>query len=590
MANQKFEINVGRSLDELFAIEAEPGSELERLDTFYQSCLVDQDPSVALSRRWLDRIDSAETADEIQNLMFVLSAVGVNPFFSYAGAPDPNNLELYRGQISHSNLWQEPEVVERTFEATGIPTQQASLDAQAVALIITRLREFRTSSDETKGAENPASLFELVRIAPFIDWARYFALVSAPPIRPVNLTSDRYLQAVNREFETRSPAELRAYLRWAFLFSLRGELPAPYNQAFGNITPSLRVALEKPEKRCREATIRAMGVEFSRQYAHNVLGIPARNAAYRIGNSIQSEIVDAVEDAAWLSSVGRNATADKLRRTDLKLGFPDQWPEVGDFALSSDNFLANVLSARRFEEQRAWQRANEPRSRQAWDMLVYPWVGTGMAVARLASPNAFPDNNTNSMVMTAAFLNEPYFAANAPIETNYATFGVVFAHEFVHLAESYEFGALGQRQQLWSQVDLASAQSRRQCVIDQAEASPAPEGSEISGQFNYSENVADLGGVRIAFEALSKRLGSRLDQQDETGITPAKRFFYKYAQNFCVAASPETLGQFVTGDPHALPSYRVNGPLSNLPGFSRTFECDAQAPMRRTTDKICRVW
>ena len=590
LANQKFDRNVERSLDRLFMIEAEPGSELDRLKTFYNSCLADTDSSEALTTYWLERVNSANSADEIHDLIFALASIGVNPFFSYSGAPDPNNLDQYRGQITHSNLWQEPEVVEQAFEAAGMNGEQARADARAVTSIISHLREFRASGDETSGTENPVSLFELMEMAPAIDWPRYFLMVEAPFTRSINLTSDRYMQAVSRELETRSSAELRAYLRWAFLFSLRGELPAPFNEPFGNISPSLRVAIGQPERRCRDATIRGMGVEFSRQYAHNILGMSARRAAYRIGNSIQDEIVDVVEEANWLSPRSRGATADKLRRTDLKLGFPDRWPEIGDFALSRGDFLANVLAARRFEEQRSWHRANKPRSRENWDMLVYPWVGAGMAVARLVSPNAFPDNHTNSMVMTAAFLNDPYFSEGAALETNYATFGVVFAHEFVHLAESYEFGALGQPQRLWSESDLASARRQRQCVIDQAEASPAPAGSQISGEFNYSENVADLGAVRIAFDALSRRLGSRRDQPDETGMTPAKRFFYKYAQNFCVAASPATLSQYVTGDPHALPSYRVNGPLSNLPAFSEAFGCDAQTPMRRSSDNICRVW
>lgn len=590
LTEEAFEANVERSLARLFAIPAPAGSELDRLGTFYRSCLGDQQASIALTRQWLARIDAVRTPADIRELILVLQAIGVNPFFAYAGAPDPHDLKRYRGEIAHSNLWQEPSVVERSFVLAGIPVAQARADAETVRAIVTDLRRYRTTGDTPAAGENAATLADLRRNAPAIDWPRFFAQVGADPARPLNLTSARYLPAVSRTLSARSPAELRAYLRWAFLFSLRGELPAPYNQAFGDITPPLRVALGQPARRCRDATIRSMGVEFSRQYGQRILGLPAREAAYRIGTSIQGRIADAVSEAEWLSPEARRATADKLHRTDLKLGFPDRWPEVGDFALDRHGFLANVLAARRYEERRAWRRANEPRSRENWDMLVYPWVGIGMAAARLVTPNAFPDADTNSMVMTAAYLNPPNFDGDAPPEVNHAGFGVTFAHEFVHIAETHDYGADGQPKEQWSPADIASAKRQSKCVIDQADVSPAPPGARVSGTSNYSENVADLGAIRLAYESLAAQLGSRLTRPDGTGMTPAKRFFYRYAQNYCMAATPETLRQLVADDPHGLPSYRVNGPLSNLPAFGQAFGCQPGSPMRRKPADICRVW
>jgi putative endopeptidase len=590
LMDQKFDANLTESLNKLLAIRAPQDSELQRLETFYGSCLHDASSSNDLAKSWIDRIDDAKTPEDFQNLILALSAIGVDPFFAYSGSPDPKNLEKYRGEIDYNSLWQDPAVVERAFLLAGIPAAQAKTDAQAVSSIIVELRKSRTTGGDLKAYENPTTLAQLTHDAPAINWRAYFAMVGAAPERPINVTSKAYLPAVSRELTTRSPTELRAYLRWTFLFSLRGELPTPYNKAFGDITPSRRVAVDQPDKRCQDATLRGMGVEFSRQYSQRILGLSTRQIATEIGASIQTEIADAVEQADWLSPAARRATADKLRKTDLKMGFPDQWPAVGHFPIRRDDFLENVLSARRYEEQRAWRRANEPRSRKNWDMLVAPWVGTGMAAARLTTPNAFPDPDTNSMIMTAAFLNAPRFDAAASMEANYGIFGAVFAHEFVHIAEEHEYDAIGRQREIWSAADIESANKQHQCVIDQADASPAPAGSHVSGQMNYSENLADLGAVRLAYNALAIKLGARLNQADATGMTPAKRFFYRYAQYYCTAATPETLKQLVADDVHGLPSYRVNGPLSNLPAFGETFGCQAGAPMRRSADKICRVW
>lgn len=589
LTSEQFDAALETRLGKLFALKAPPSSELGRLETFYGSCLADNSASVAEVRRWLGRIDAARTPGDIQALIRALAQIGVDPFFSYSGQPDTQDLRRYRGEIDSNNTWQDRAIVERTFVLAGLPGETAKADADAVAAIIGELRKHR-AGDDPVAYENPRSLAQIKAMAPAIDWPRYFAMVGASPDRPVNLTSKDYLPAVSHELQTRSPAELRAYLRWAFLFSLRGEAPAPFNQAFGDLPPWGRVDLNSPDRRCRDATVRAMGVEFSRQYASHILGLQARATAREMARSLQEEIITSVSQAAWLTPEARVATAEKLRRTDLKIGFPDHWPEVGDFPLDRTGFMTNVMNARRFEARRAWTRASQPRSRANWDMLVAPWVGTGMAAARLVVPNGFPDAYSNSLIMTAAFLNPPRFDGEAPAELNYATFGAVFAHEFVHIAETHEFDGQGRQRELWSPADIAASKKQHQCVIDQAAAYPTRPGVKVSAASNSDENVADLGGLRLAYTALAAKLGPRLNRPDPSGMTPAKRFFYKYAQSWCTAATDAELAKLAQDDPHGLPSYRVNGPLSNLPAFGQAFSCKAGSPMMRAEAEICRVW
>ena len=362
-----------------------------------------------------------------------------------------------------------------------------------------------------------------------------------------------------------------------------------HNQAFGDLPAWGRVDLGSPARACRDATVRAMGVEFSRQYALHILGLPAREAALQVARSIQGEIVKAVGDAGWLSPEARAATADKLARTDLKIGFPDHWPETGRFALRRDHFLANVLAARRFEQQRSWRRVDRARSPAEWEMLVYPRVGQGMAAARLVVPNGFPDAYSNSLIMTAAFLNPPRFDGAAAPELNYATFGSVFAHEFVHIAETHDFDAAGRQREMWPAADLAALKDRHKCVIAQAEAFPTRPGVKVTGASNLGENVADLGGLRLAYEALAARLGPALDRPNAAGMTPARRFFYRFAQSWCQAATDAELARLARDDPHGLPAYRVDGPLSNLPAFGQAFSCKAGAPVMRKPQDVCRV-
>ena len=591
MADQQFEANLERSFAKLFSEGAPTNPELARLKTFHTSCLGERAADGALVGQWLSRIDAAQSGAEVQALLRQLSGIGVDAFFTYSGQPDRKQWSHYRGEIHNGPLWADPQVVARTFIAAGMDDAAARRDAAAVAAIVTALRRARGDRYDAGTAENPRTLAELAQLAPSVDWARYFDMVRAPRDRAVNVTAPGYLRAVEKELSSRSPAELRAFLRWAFLFSLRGELPAPYNAAFGDIPPALRVKLGDPAGLCRDAIVRAMGVEFSRQYATRVLGWKARDAARKIATDIKAQIIASVADAHWLSPAGRQATADKLARTDLKIGFPDEWPEVGTYPLGRSEFLANVLAARAFEQQRAWTRAGQERSRNKWEMIVSPWVGDGMAAARLVVPNGYPDALSNSIIMTAAYLGAPRFDADGAPESNYATFGSVFAHEFVHVAETHEYGADGSAGELWSSADIKAEQQQGQCVIDQANAHEPMPGLKMQGDHQYGENVADYGGVRLALAALKARLGEeRLYRRDASGSSPAQRFFYRYAQNRCMAQTDDYLRKSVGADGHAPSAFRVNAPLSNMPEFERAFSCRAGAKMVRPAAQQCRVW
>ncbi|MGZ5181664.1 MAG: M13-type metalloendopeptidase, partial [Ramlibacter sp.] len=172
-----------------------------------------------------------------------------------------------------------------------------------------------------------------------------------------------------------------------------------------------------------------------------------------------------------------------------------------------------------------------------------------------------------------------------------ATFGSVFAHEFVHAAETSSYGADGREQELWSEADNKAEQKQGQCVVDQASAYEPLPGVKMKGERQYGENVADYGGLRLAFEALKSRLGEdKLYRVDASGTSPAQRFFYRFAQYRCTAQTEDFLRKSVESDSHAPVSFRVDAPLSNLPGFARAFNCKPNARMVRSPAQQCRVW
>jgi endothelin-converting enzyme/putative endopeptidase len=152
------------------------------------------------------------------------------------------------------------------------------------------------------------------------------------------------------------------------------------------------------------------------------------------------------------------------------------------------------------------------------------------------------------------------------------------------------FGPTGLDEELWTPADEKAADARGQCVVQQADDYHPLPGLSLPGKDQFDENVADYGGVRLAYQALKKTLGDAIDKRDATGSSPAQRFFYRYAQYQCTSQTGANLRQSVEHDGHAPPAFRVNAPLSNMPEFGRAFSCPAGAAMVRPAAKLCRVW
>jgi predicted metalloendopeptidase len=275
---------------------------------------------------------------------------------------------------------------------------------------------------------------------------------------------------------------------------------------------------------------------------------------------------------------------------DVKVGFPDAWPATGSFPLSQTTFLDNVLAAQAFEQQRLWARARRQRDRTSWEIVVSPGAAPGMAAAQLVIPNGYPDQATNSMILTAAWLRAPLFDAHAPPEVRYGSLGALVGHEIVHVMENHEFDSRGEARDLWGAGDALAHDGRSDCLAEQGNQFVVIDSMRLDGRRTLDENLADLGGIRHAYAAMARELGPRLVQRGTDGLTPAQRFFIAYAQRYCSADSPAYLRASIKEETHGPSRFRVNAPLWNMPEFATAFSCPQGSPMTRRRSARCTVW
>src|SRR3984957_772479 len=407
--------------------------------------------------------------------------------------------------------------------------------------------------------------------------------------RALNVASTDYLRTVDTLIANTPIQDLRAVLRWRFLDTFGSALPRPWAEeqqsfAAGSLKPTARFEF------CRLETLKNLGVELSRQFSQRFIGPAVRSQATTIAARGRDEVRKSTPSFTWLSPVARAVTEHRVRLLDLKVGYPDRWPESGDFPLSKTDFLANVLRAQEYEQRRSWARTRQERHRDSWETTVYPNEASGMAAARLVIPNGFPDQTTNSIVLTAASLQTPLFDATAPLEVRYGTFGFLVGHEPGHILENHDFDAEGQPMESWSAADSTAHDEQTACIIAQANRYVAGEGAHLDGKKTAGENFGDLSGIYYAYTAMAKDLGSHADDKGPDGYTPAQRFFVAYAQHWCTAERPDFARENLRDDGHAPARYRTNAPLSNMPAFAHAFSCANAAPMVRPAPTRCSLW
>lgn len=573
--------------------------EVATLRQFYGRCLahttVDTDEALA---GWLAKIDGIRSARDVQAVLRELHGQGIDAWFHYSGEVDRTDREKYRAELDQGSfgarrLYREKDAaarekyrahVERMFALAGV--KAAAADAKLVLAVEGPLAlaslDFGDKFDPDV-AEHPMTADRLAKAAPHIEWPAYLALVGHPSGAPINVTSPKYLQALDATLARTPVPALRAALRWSLLATLDGALPRPLAEERQRYKATPGVAAPSPEDACQLATLRALGVELSRQFAR-FLAPPTRAAARALANAVRDEMADAVAHHPWLSAQARGQTSQKLRQLSIKLGAPDTWPATGTFTFG-DSFVASVLAVRAFEQQRAWHRSGQPRSREAWEMTIYPNDAEGMAAARLTLTTAFPDVFTNSIILPAAMLRPPLFDPAAPPEVRYAGFGALVGHELVHVIQNHWADGEGAIRETWTKADIAAASEHKACVV--AEASKLP---GLDGKRTFDENVADFGGAAHAYATLARELGPAMAARAPDGTTPAQRFFLAYAQWWCRAERPSAAEATLREDVHAPARFRVNGPLANLQAFAQAFACRADAPMARGAGSGCAVW
>jgi len=584
---------------------ARTGSNRRKLGTFYGSCM-DSTRAEADGARPIEpglaRIAAVSTPAELMTEIARLHGQGVNALFSFGAAQDFKNSASVIGYAGQGGLGlpdrdyytktdsasaalrtRYVEHVARMLELLGAPAAPARSDAERVMAIETALARAsmtRVERRDPNAVYHKMSVAELGATTPNTPWQRYFAAAGVPGLDTLNVAQPEFFKAVDRMFQSVPLADWKTYLRWHLIEAAAPSLSSAFVNEDFRFSSALTGAKELlPRwKRCLQATDNALGEALGEAYVAKTFTPEAKARALEMVRNLEAALEDRLGRLAWMSDATRKQALAKLAAFEDKIGYPDRWRDYAALVVEEGPFVLNRFRANEFENRRDLAKIGKPVDRTEWGMTP-PTV------------NAYYNPSKNEIVFPAGILQPPFFDPDADDAVNYGGMGAVIGHEMTHGFDDQgrQFDAEGNLRDWWTEADAANYKTRAALVSDQFDRYTAVDSVRVNGKLTLGENIADLGGLTIAYAALEKALEGKPRTRID-GFTPEQRFFLAWAQIWRANVRPEYAKMLVNVDPHAPGKWRVNGPLSNMPEFAKAFGCKAGDPMVRAEAQRAQIW
>src|SRR3984957_8591160 len=495
------------------------------------------------------------------------------PDRDYYFKQDAKSVDLRKAYVAH---------VQKMFELLGDPGDTAPAEAQTVMRIETALAKgsmTRVERRDPKNLDHKMTSSELEKLSPEFQWPVYFTKVGLPSLNSLNVASPGFFKALNEEISKESLADWKTYLRWHLAHADAEFLSTAFvNENFNFYGKTLQGRKEqRPRwKRCTDDVDRDLGEALGQAYVEKYFGPDAKQQALKMVKEIEAAMETDIKGLPWMSATTQQQALVKLHGMANKIGYPDKWRDYSKLDILRGDEMGNVTRAQTFEFNRELAKIGKPVDRGEWDMTP-PTV------------NAYYDPQMNDINFPAGVLQPPAFDPTSDAAPNYGDTGGTIGHELTHGFddEGRQFDALGTLRDWWTAEDGKEFVKRASCISDQYSTYTIVDDIKINGKLTLGEDVADLGGLILAYMAWKADTKGQ-DLKPIEDLTPDQRFFVGYGQSWCGETRDETKRLRATVDPHSPEKYRTNGVVSNMPEFQEAFHCKAESPM--VNANRCRVW
>jgi putative endopeptidase len=590
-------------------IDPKLAPETQKVGDFYTSGMDEQAIDASEAAPLTDefkRIDAVKDRNDVLKEIAHLHDLGVTSLFGFTSGQDDKNSTMVIAQAYQGGIGlPDRDYYTKTDEASKKLRDQyvqhmakmltlaaesetdAAQHAQKVMAMETGLAQASRTRVELRDPEknyNKMSVADLQKLTPQFKWSDYFGEIKLTNPGDINVGQPDFFKAADKVFASTSIDDWKEYFRWHLVHSTAAELSSEFvNENFEFYLKTLTGAQQlKPRwKRVVAATDGAIGEALGKLYVGDHFPPEAKQRALEMVNNLREALADRIKSVDWMDQPTKDQALKKLAAFGVKIGYPDKWRDYSTLKIDRGPYVLNAIRASLFEVDRELKKIGKPVDRSEWGMTP-PTV------------NAYYNPNMNEIVFPAGILQPPFFDPKADDAVNYGGMGAVIGHEMTHGFDDQgrQYDAVGNLRNWWSPSSLTKFKQRSSAIVKQySEYEPLP-GQHINGELTEGENIADLGGVKVAFAALQKALaknpGSR--EQKIDGFTPEQRFFLGWAQVWRANQREEDLKLRLNTDPHSPTRFRCNAPLSNLTEFQKAFNLPDNCQMVRPENLKVNIW
>ena len=551
----------------------------------------------------LKRIEDIKSTKGLFELIADFHERGIDGFFNDGVSPDAKNSGVYAFHLSQGGLglpdrdyYLKDDFAKQREDYRAHITKMFTLlgedaieAAKGAALIFDIETALAKASRTRVDLRDPNANYNKFKVQTFAAtnsasaWPAFFDSAGLGKLPDVIVGQPEFFTALDKMAKERPLSDWKIYLRWHLLRSTAPFLHrAAEDENFAFYGTKLRGQME-PEPRWQRAAHVIdgnIGEALGELYVQKYFPPSARVRMNDLIDNLRGVFRERLSKLAWMSDATKSKALAKFERFTQKIGYPDKFRDYSKVTLQRDDYLGNVQRAAAFETRRQIARVGKPVDKAEWQMTPQ-------------TVNAYFNPLQNEIVFPAGILQPPFFDLSADDAVNYGAIGVVIGHEITHGYDDKgrQYDAEGNLNDWWTEKDAKEFDGRAQKVVDQYGSYEALPGLRVNGKLTLGENIADLGGTSIAYEAMQRALAKDPSKRKNIdGFTPEQRFFLSLAQLWRTNWREAELRRRITVDPHSPGQFRAIGPHVNLSEFYDAFGIKESAPMWRAPELRAKIW
>ena len=534
-------------------------------------------------------------------------ADGQEPLFRFGSGADYKDARKQIGYASQGGLglptpdyYTKPEYaairdayvkhIANLFTLTGAPAAEADTEAGQAMAIETSLALHSLSRVALRDPKNQyhfVSFAQADRVTPHFEWRAFFRTQAVVPAGGFSLSQPAFFAGMDSLLAHAPIGAWKAYLAYHTIARAAPYLSSGFeaeNFAFNGSTLQGQPEDRPRWKRVLGTVNGAMGQALGQLYVARYFPPAAKQRAEVLVRNVRNALRARIERVTWMSAATKRRALDKWGRFLPKIGYPEHWRDWSGLSITPDGYYANVVAAEKFNHRYDVAKIGKATDRLEWDMTPQ-------------TVNAYYDPSTNTINFPAAILQPPFFYADGDDAINYGGIGAVIGHESSHGFddEGSQFDGNGNQVNWWTKADRRQFDERTAKLVEQFDAyvplADHPD-KHVNGRLTLGENIADLGGLNVAYDALQTAL--RSDPQEASakidGYTEDQRFFMNWARVWRGSIREKAQLVSLNTDPHSPAQFRADGPPSDMPAFAAAFTCRAGDPMARTDAERVSIW